>query len=173
MQHSKSCVTILFCGNAVGTFLSPMVVYKSQNLYAEWTRGGPPGTVYDNTQSGWFDSRCFERWFTDIFLVQTRSDGEGKRVLLGDNLASHFTPQVIESSIENNIVFICLVPNLTHLLQPLDVAVFRPVNVVWRQTLETWRKESRIEGAIPKIQFPALLAKLQSRLKGENLIAGL
>jgi len=54
---------------------------------------GPSGTPYDNTVSGWFDSRCFERWFNNIFLPHAAAK-PGLKVLIGDNLASHFTIEV-------------------------------------------------------------------------------
>ena len=37
IASSKQAVSIMFCGNAAGQFLPPMTVYKSKNLYAEWT----------------------------------------------------------------------------------------------------------------------------------------
>ena len=92
-------------------------------------------------------------------------------MLIGDNVASHFTPEVIESSIANNIAFTCLIPNSTHLLQPLDMAVFRPIKQEWRKILQQWRKESRVKGGIPKNHFPRLLSQLYNHLKGDNLVS--
>jgi len=171
IQHSKSAISIMYCGNVVGTFLPPMVVYKAQNCYSEWSKGGPAGCIYEATKSGWFDSRCFQLWFSNIFLEHVRPQ-PGTKVIIGDNLASHFTLDVIQSAADNNIRFICLLPNATHLLQPLDIAVFRPLKVEWRKILERWRKESRCKGSIPKNQFPGLLLQLQSKLKPENITAG-
>ena len=171
IQHSKAAISIMYCGSATGIFLPPMVVYKAKNCYAEWMTGAPRGTIFDNTTSGWFDARCFERWFRDIFLVHTRNQ-PGRKVLIGDNLASHFTAPVIQGCIDNDIHFVCLVPNATHLLQPLDVSVFRPLKISWRNILETWRKESRIKGDIPKTQIPGLLSKLHRQLKPESLVSG-
>jgi len=54
----------------------------------------------------------------------------------------------------------------------LDVAVFHPVKVEWKRILESWRKESRTRGSIPKSQFPGLLDRLYSQLKPEKLVAG-
>ena len=171
IQHSKTCISLMYCGNAAGQFLPPMVVYKAQNCYNEWTIGGPKGTLYDNTLSGWFDSRCFECWFNELFLPHV-SDKPGLKVIIGDNLASHFTPQVVESSVANNIAFTCLIPNSTHILQPLDVAVFGPMKREWRKILQQWRKESRVKGSIPKNHFPKLLNQLQNQLKEENIVSG-
>jgi len=122
IQHSKAAVSLMYCGNAAGEFLPTMVVYKSKNCYTEWTRGAPVGTLFDCSKSGWFDSRIFERWITDIFLVSVQGV-PGVKVLIGDNLASHFSASVIEGCVTNNIRFICLLPNATQLLHPLDVAV--------------------------------------------------
>ena len=115
--------------------------------------GGPPGATYDSTSSGWFDSRTFERWFTSNFLDNVASR-PGIKVIIGDNLASHFLHNVIQLAESTNIRFVTLPPNTTHLCQPLDVAVFRPVKRLWRQMLNEWRKESRMKGSIPKTQFP-------------------
>lgn len=171
MQHSNSATSLMYCGNAAGTFLPPMVVYRAANCYSEWTQGGPVGTKYDCTTSGWFDARCFTRWFTEIFIAYTKHQN-GTKILIGDNLASHFTHEVIEQCDANDIKFVCLLPNATHLLQPLDVAVFRSLKIEWRKILEVWRTEARVKGAIPKNQFPGLIRKLQNRLKGENISSG-
>ena len=69
-QHSKTS-TSMFCGNAVGQFLPPMVVYKSENLYENWVRGDPKNAVYEVTPSAWFDwfnNRTFEIWFFKLFV---------------------------------------------------------------------------------------------------------
>ena len=171
VQHSKSAVSVMFCGSASGTFLPPMVVYKAKHVYEEWMRGGTPRAIYDCSPSGWFDARTFTRWFTDVFLPNT-SHLVGRRMILGDNLASHFEPRVIALCEEHDIVFTTLLPNATHLLQPLDVSVFRPAKLHWRQILQRWRMESRSRGTLPKTQFPLLLSSLCSQLEGKNLVSG-
>jgi hypothetical protein len=173
IQHSKAAISLMYCGSAGGVFLPPMVIYKSKHCYVEWTTGAPVGTVFDCTKSGWFDARTFERWFTDVFLQFIQhAPVAGPKVLIGDNLASHFTSAVIEGCVTNDIRFVCLLPNATHLMQPLDVAVFGPLKSEWRKILDNWRKESRSKGSIPKTQFPNLLSKLNNKLKAENITAG-
>lgn len=176
-EHSRASISLMVCGNANGDLLPPMTVYKAQNLYENWTTGGPPGSLYANSPSGWFDMNLFEQWFDGLFLphVQsTRAEGD-KVVLIGDNLASHFSPKVIQSCQENNIYMTPFPPNATHLMQPLDVAVFGPMKKKWRQILNDWRKESRYPGSIPKEHFPTLLQRLWTAIlenMTENLKSG-
>ena len=171
IEHSKQSFSVMFCGSASGVYLPPMVVYKAKNRYTGWEEGGIPGAKYDATDSGWFDLRTFEKWYFDIFLPHAKQLN-GKKFVIGDNLQSHFSPAVIASCLENNIAFSTLVPNATHLLQVLDVAVFRPLQRSWAAVLFDWRKESRKMGSIPKEHFPELLCRVFKNLKKENLIAG-
>ncbi len=53
----------MFCGSAAGVLLPPYVVYKSKNVYDSWCAGGPKGTAYSCTASGWFDMFTFTDWF--------------------------------------------------------------------------------------------------------------
>ena len=74
---------------------------------------------------------------------------------------------------DNDISFIFLPANSTHLTQPLDVAFFRPLKSTWRQILEEWKKgPGRAEATVPKGKFPALLKKLSDSLKEEIVISG-
>ena len=63
MNHSKSSISLMFAGAASGELLPVYVVYKAEHLWDTWTQGGPPGTRYNRSKSGWFDSNCFEDWF--------------------------------------------------------------------------------------------------------------
>lgn len=87
---------------------------------------------------------------------------DGKKILIGDNLSSHLNIDVIRQCEKYNISFIALPPNATHLVQPLDVAFFRPMKDKWREILHEWKDTtlgSRC-GKIPKDKFPSLLKKL-------------
>jgi hypothetical protein len=58
-----------------------------------------------------------------------------KKLLLGDNLATHISPAVSQACKANNISFVCLPPNSTDKLQPLDVGVFSSLKAKWRTIL--------------------------------------
>jgi len=61
----------------------------------------------------------------------------GKHVLLGDNLSSHLSVEVIDSCREHNVEFVCLPVNSTDKMQPLDVGFFAPLKGAWRKLLKS------------------------------------
>jgi hypothetical protein len=115
-----------------------MVIYRAKNLYTSWCKRGPKGTVYACSPRGWFDMFLFEQWFVDLFLKKMKRR-PGKKLLIGDNLASHISPRVIQLCKENDILFVCLPPNSTDKLQPLDVGMFAPLKAGWRRVLTEYK----------------------------------
>lgn len=173
IDFSKSHFSVMFAGTASGIPLPPYVVYKADNLYDTWTEGGPAGTRYNRSKSGWFEGNIFEDWFLTIALPYLKKLGDFPKAIIGDNLSSHISVNILKHCIENNIRFILLPPNSTHLCQPLDLAFFSPLKTVWRRQLTEWKL--KYKGAIRKDQFPRLLKKTLDELQGHvatNLKAG-
>ena len=52
---NKCQITILACANTVGTVLPPMIIFKSERLNHEWTKGEIPNTIYGVSPQGWID----------------------------------------------------------------------------------------------------------------------
>lgn len=70
------------------------------------------------------------------------------------------------------IELIALYPNATRILQPADVAVFRPVKAAWKDTARTWLMNNPGE-SITKVNFASLLEEaLKKSIKPETLING-
>jgi hypothetical protein len=177
-NHSKAAISIMMCGNGVGDVLPPYVVYRAKKMWNSWSRSGPPGTRYNCSKSGWFEETSFVDWFKLSFLRHIhRKTYNGKTVLIGDNLSSHFNNEVLKLCEENNIAFVCLPPNMTHYCQPLDVAYFRPFKTAWRILLGEWKLSAHGKRfkTLPKEHFPGLLKKLMEvvAVKGPaNLTSG-
>lgn len=172
MNSSKSSTSIMFSAAGDGTILPPYVVYKAVHLYDSWTQNGPKYTRYNRTKSGWFDSECFEDWVRTIAIPHLKKL-DGKKFLIGDNLSSHVSMEIIRLCQKHDIHFIYLPSNSTHLTQPLDVAFFAPLKGYWRQILEQWKlKAGKNMSCVPKDKFPRLLNTLMKKLEvnGSNNI---
>ena len=52
--------------------------------------GGPKGTIYDSTPSGWFDMKTFKKWFFEIVL-KSSDKLDSPKVIIGDNLGYHLS----------------------------------------------------------------------------------
>ncbi|KAK9745676.1 DDE superfamily endonuclease [Popillia japonica] len=100
----------------------------------------------------------------------------GKKILIGDNLSSHLSVESIKLCQEENISFVFLPSNSTHLTQPLDIAFFRPLKIGWRQILLKWKKGPGMkEPSLPKSVFPRLLATLLNKIEAnaaDNIKSG-
>lgn len=177
MNYSKGAISLMFSGSASGVMLPCYVVYKADHLWDRWTEGGPAGTRYNRTKSGWFDSTAYTDWFSKVFLPAVRRQ-EGRKIIIGDNLSSHFTEDVLRLADEHNIEFVCFPANSTHLMQPLDVAFFAPMKRIWRKILESY-KLSAGSDTLSKDRFPGLLSSLCKELYAgskseinQNMISG-
>lgn len=172
MNHSKAAVSIMMACTAAGEMIPPYVVYKAQNLFDTWTKFGPKGTRYNRSQSGWFDANIFEDWVTTMILPFFENKS-GKKMLIGDSLSSHLSLNLIRKCYEKDIH---IPSNSTHITQPLDVALFRPMKIAWRSIISEWKKtDGRNQSSIPKGCFPKLLFKLMDNLKENsksNIMSG-
>ena len=119
----------------------------------EWTRGEVPGTAYAYNSSGWIDTSLFKQWLCKHFLKHTVSTCP--LLLLLDEHSSHYQPELIRYAKANNIILFCLPPHTTHITQPLDVSVFKPLKVNWQECCHKFLQEhpGRV---VTKYQFSEL-----------------
>lgn len=174
VNSTKGCVSLMFSGTADGRCLPPYVVYKAENLYNEWVLNGPTDARYNCTRSGWFDATMFEDYFQTVVLDWAKKL-PGTKVVIGDNLSSHLSPEIVRLCEENDIKFVFLPPNSTHLTQPLDIAFFGPLKKEWRKILLKYKTENPSQKTMNKKHFPVLLKTLIQNIEmrhSKNLQSG-
>ena len=116
-------ITLLCGASAAGMALPPMIIYPKAFPGGAYTFRGPDDAVYAKSESGWVDSELFYAWMQKKILVHAVH--QRPVFLLVDGHSSHMTLDLIDLARENNIILFCLPPHTTHLLQPLDVSVFK------------------------------------------------
>jgi len=81
-----------------------------------------PGTLFKNSESGWINGVLHIEWFK--FFLQ-HIPPVHPVLLLQDGHASHISIDLIELAKVNDVHLLCLPSYTTHILQPLDVGVFK------------------------------------------------
>ncbi|KAK3929651.1 LOW QUALITY PROTEIN: Jerky protein homolog-like [Frankliniella fusca] len=174
MDSSKQSTSIIAAVSDTGIVLPFYFVYQAKYVYPTWIENGPKHTVYNATESGWFNMIIFEDWFVKTALPYFKKFGPNqKKAIIRDNLGAHLSIKVIQLCEENNIAFLLLPANATHFLQPLDVAWFGPMKKEWRKVLRDHKEF--YPGVVKKVVFPSLLSKCVDALGercSKNAVAG-
>ena len=137
------------------------------------TRGGPPGTRYSMSDSGWMETANFHEWFVKLFLPAV-SDmlKTGPVLLFLDGHKSHEAIDLLEIAKSKGVIMYMLPPHTTHILQPLDVGVFGPLKQQWTQTLKHYKLET-LAAKVDRLVFPSLITRMWDKvLLPEHLIGG-
>ncbi len=80
------------------------MMYKGKNLMADHTHGGPPGTYYSMSESGWMEAANFLEWFRKLFLPTVDDRRRtGPVILFLDGHQSHATLSLAEEARDKDI----------------------------------------------------------------------
>lgn len=77
-------------------------------------------------------------------------------ILYVDGHSSHVNLELSNFCKEHKIELICLYPNATHVMQPMDVALFRPLKAAYKDAVRSWRMEHDGQ-ALTKVFFASVL----------------
>ena len=127
----KSQITILVCVSAGGHCIPPMVIWDRKSLSPQLTNSGIPGTTYGLSDKGWVNHELFNVWFHNHFLRY--APAIRPLLLLMDGHSSHYYPDTINMAAKEQVVLFVLLPNTTHLTQPLDKACFGSLKMKWEE----------------------------------------
>ena len=121
------------------------------------------------------DGGPFYNWFKDVFIPQLGPNpSKIPYLLIFDGHESHISYNLLRTAIDNTIHILCLPAHCSHLLQPLDVSVFRAAKVAWKKILKDHYRQTRLKKAsVRKEVLPSLIAKLyDSAFKQEQVMSG-
>ena len=117
----------MFCGAAVGRMIHSFIIFpepkpKGYNLLSAALEEGTAASAY--SKKGWKDSVTF-KVFLEHFHIYAGS--EQPIVLLFDSVSSHIDMKTFEFAKVKEIELYRLLPNATHIMQPLDKGEFGPL----------------------------------------------
>lgn len=124
----STTTTIIGCVNAMGNHLPPYFIFKGKRQNPDLMKGTSPGSHYTMSDSGWSNAQIFREYLETHFLPNVRRGSNDNQVILliFDGSSTHTSKQLIEWAISQNLILFVLPAHTSHILQPLDVAVFGP-----------------------------------------------
>lgn len=154
----KENITVLCNVNAQGSVPPTLIVYPGKRLPHAKKLDVPDDWCVGKSDSGWINGEVFfEYYFANYFFKWL---GREKIVLpiivFIDGHKSHLTYHLSKFCSENKIILVVLPPNCTHIMQPLDVAVFSPLKKGWVKAVHAWRMNNAGE-SLTKYNFAHML----------------
>jgi hypothetical protein len=166
--NEKETITVLLVFSADGRTLTPMVVFPFVR---------PNKAIVDSIPSGWFLGRSESGWMRSDTFYEYIANGLNKWLdenkvtrpilLLVDGHKSHLSVELSQFCHERGIILYALPPNTTHIMQPADVSVFKPLKTNWKKTVRQWQaKPENVNCVLTKCTFCPLLEQV---LQDESL----
>ncbi|KAL1454538.1 hypothetical protein WDU94_010773 [Cyamophila willieti] len=133
--------------------------------------------MYATTHNGWMEETVFYNWIEKMFVPHVQRERaernlpDQEALLIFDGDASHSSLRIIELAMKNKIT---MMSHLTDKIQPLDVAVFNPIKILWEKKLIHHGKTQigKGSGILTKQQFSYLGQMWQDAMKPDNMKKG-
>lgn len=171
-SNEKENVTVLVVFTASGKICPPLVVFPYVRPPKALIDNMPTSWVLGRSESGWMKSDVFYEYICNSYNTWLTENGIKKPVLLFiDGHKSHMTLSLSQFCEANGIILYALPANTTHMLQPADVSVFKPLKQEWKNTIRIWQaREENINQTVTKINFCKILHETFSTINLEEAI---
>nr|CAH7761725.1 unnamed protein product [Callosobruchus chinensis] len=130
--------TMVVSCSAAGRFVAPMLIFKRKRANPDLAVGAPPDCLVEISDTGYINKTIFLRWL-QTFIEAVKPSVDNKVLLVLDGHTTHSKNiEAIELARNNGVIMLQLPGHTTNRLQPLDVAVFRPLELYYTEANEKW-----------------------------------
>lgn len=158
-NNEKESITVLFTGNAAGVLAPPLLLFPYKRIPGHIASKLPDGWSCGRSDNGWMTAFNFYEYIANVFHPWLIKSGIRLPVILYmDGHSSQMTKHLSDFCSIHGIELIAFYPNATHILQPMDVSVFRPIKLMWKTIVNKYRIENK-QSAVMKEDFGLLLNK--------------
>ncbi|KAJ8913919.1 hypothetical protein NQ315_005717 [Exocentrus adspersus] len=142
-NDEKENLTVLVTANASGDLAPPMIVFAYERIPGYIANSVNPTWGLGRSDHGWMCGSTFYEYITNVFEPWLTQKRINRPILLFvDGHVSHLTLQLSQFCARKGIELLALYPNSTHIIQPMDVSVFKPLKTFWRNEVKRWRLEN-------------------------------
>lgn len=157
----RTLVTAIECVAGDGRSLPPLIIWPAATQRSK-DHIPTPGWHYACSPSGCNNSEIMLDWLRKVFDPSTKDRAGGRpRVLVNDGFTAHKSAAVLKFCFENNIILCRLPSHTSHILQPLNVAVFGSVKLAYREEAEKLLRGGSKN--VSKEHFPILYSKTRDK----------
>ncbi|SPO28103.1 related to transposase [Ustilago trichophora] len=128
---NRESATVIECIGSAGQVLPPLVITKGHvHTVGEQRRmeDVPATWRFAKSNNGWTNNELAVQWVETIFDPSTTpSPPSAWRLLILDGHGSHTSVEFCNALWSRHIIPFLFPPHATHVMQPLDVSIFRPL----------------------------------------------
>nr|XP_022903903.1 uncharacterized protein LOC111416181 [Onthophagus taurus] len=164
----------MFSFSASGLTCAPLIIYPCKRIPEKISQTvKDPDWGIGRSDNGWMTAETFYYYVKNVFhRFLVKNNIQFPVLLFLDGHKSHLTYELSLLYNELNIEVIALYPNANRILQPCDVAVFRPIKMRWKRAVREFYEQNPGE-VLYKMTFAPLLEKvLANNIKRDILING-
>lgn len=170
VKSEKEQITVMATFSADGKYVPPMLIFPYKRIPQAIAESVPENWGLGRSDSGWMTSQVFYEYISNHFLSYLKSNNIQRPVILFvDGHRSHLTKHVSQLCDDNGIILISLFPNTTHIMQPADVSVFRPLKAGWSTEVRNWKFEN-FPKDVTRSTFGTILQSVFSKYASEETI---
>lgn len=134
-SQNREWVSVIECISADGAFIKPLIIFKGMSVQSSWFEECTPDWIFMTSENGWTSYRVAIGWLNDIFIPETQRSPPVPRLLLMDGHGSHVDLEFQYACRMAGIHVLILPPHSSHVLQPLDLAVFSALKNRYRRAI--------------------------------------
>lgn len=135
---SKATLTVMLTFTASSQVTPPMIVYPYKRLPTNIAKSMPPGWGIGLSDTGWMKIDVMSDYIENVLHPYLKNIGTIFPVILFlDGHCTHLSYKLSSLCVKLQIIVVCLYPNATRIMQPADVAAFKPIKMGGKKRLSS------------------------------------
>ncbi|XP_071952888.1 uncharacterized protein [Antedon mediterranea] len=132
-------ITVVGACNAAGSYIPPLIIFPGLRFGYNALEGAPDHSSFAKSKTGYINSEIFFEYLSNHFLPYVKSlHVYFPIVLFVDGHSAHLNIDTAEFCVKEKIILYCLPSHSSHLMQPLDVAVYKSLKTSWNKAVRKW-----------------------------------